>query len=173
MELGVRVRRQVGEMPAGGAGFAGDEGGGGEIPQAEGFVESVEAAAGHPADVEGGGAEAADVGAVAQHGIEAANQWFKAILFVGESGGDERPAKLGFPACLDRLAIARRPAAAPRAEQLVGERVVDNAEFDSAPVRPGDGNRRLAVAVGEVHGAVDWVDDPHRLRQAVRRGQVG
>ena len=89
MEFRVRILRQFGEMSVGRAGFSGDQAGRREVPQAEGFVEAVEAAASQPADVKGCRAQAADVGAVMQYGVEAPDQRLETCLPVGEARGNQ------------------------------------------------------------------------------------
>ena len=66
----------------------------------------------------------------------------------------------------DRRAVEPRPAAAPGGEQFVEHRIVDDPDLDPAVGDAGDRDAEMRHAAGEVRGAVDRIDDPHRPARA-------
>ena len=89
IEIGWVTFRNLPEMPGGGAGFQGNEAGGGEVPGTNVFVVDVQAPTGDPADIEGGRADAAQVAAPVDHGVEAPDQRLQVVLVIGEAGGEQ------------------------------------------------------------------------------------
>ena len=66
----------------------------------------------------------------------------------------------------DRAAVERRRAAALGGEQLVAQRVVDDADERAVGVLAGDADRPLRDAEEEVDRAVERVDDPAHAARA-------
>src|SRR5215217_6415193 len=63
----------------------------------------------------------------------------------------------------DRLAVQPRPEASLRSEQLVADRIVDDAQRRPATDHEPDTHTEHGYAVRVVHRAVEWVDDPDAL----------
>src|SRR5829696_4455954 len=63
----------------------------------------------------------------------------------------------------NRLAVQPRPEASLRAEQLVADRIVDDTQRRPAADHEPDAHAEHGYAVGVVHRAVEWVDDPDAL----------
>ncbi len=129
------------------------------------FPEAVRAPRGHVAQVERGRAVAADRSGDAHHAVEGAQPLLEALVQVVGKAGDQQAVDQA-PRARDaqRPAVQVRPLAALGGEELVAQRIEDRPRDDLAVHRERHRGAEEGVAVGEVHGAVERVDEPHMAR---------
>src|SRR5690606_15754103 len=144
------------------AGFAHQQHARGDVPRLQaGFEVGVGAAAGHVGQVQRGRTGAADVLGVAQQLAHALELGAGAHAFARREAGDEhRPGKVLAFGDADAALVERRAAAAAGGEQLVAERIEDDAVDRLAILDQRDRYAPMRPAVQVIAGAVERVDYP-------------
>ena len=155
--------RLAGEVADQATGLGDHQRAGGHVPGVQaGLEEAVVPAGGHVAQVQRGGAGAAQAGAVLHHRLEHLHVAVEVVATAErEAGADQR---FGQP----RAARDPQPpvvqvgaAAARGVEQVIARGVVDDRLLHLAAEGQRDRHAVHREAVQEVRGAIERVDDPH------------
>ena len=145
-----------------GPGFPGDQQACRQVPDFQlDLPVAVHAPAGHEAQVQGGGAQAADAlspQGEALHVVEVILGVGEAV--VGEAGDQQAAGELGLAGGLNGGAVEGGTLAALGGEHFVPDGVVDHRQGHLILMRIGNGDREDRQAVGVVGGAVERVDVP-------------
>ncbi len=149
-------------MATHGASLRGYQSGRCEIPQAEAFVITVKTTGRQPADIECSGAQSPNVGTMMKNTSDPLHHVVNSFFDVRKPCGNDGPAQICLVSHSDRRSVQLRALPQFGAEKLVGEGVVDDAKGYLSVLAVSNGDGRLNVAVGVVHGAVDRVNNPNR-----------
>ena len=125
------------------------------------FEETIYAAAGHVAQIQCGRAFTACTGGFADHVFQDGQMGVQhALVYYRETGGDQAFVHVDAFGNANTAVVQERAHATAGGEHVVTVRVVNHRLLDLAAVCQRDGNAVLRVAVNEVGGAIDRVDDP-------------
>jgi len=152
----------AGEVAHQGAGFAGDQLAGGEVPRLEGqFEVTVNAACGDVAEIQRGRAGAAEVGALGEQLAENVHIGCGVLLRLKrEAGGQNGAVQVAGGAAAQAVAVQLCALAAGGGEQLITHRIVNHGHFSTAFNAYGDGNGEMGKALNKVGGAIQRIDNP-------------
>ncbi len=137
--------------------------------------ERVDATGRDVAEIERRGAGPADARGLEHHGaqhVEVAVEMLQ-VRAIRKARRDQSRLQRRALAHADLVAVELRALAAARAEDLLAQRIVDDAVLDLARARDGDRHGEHRKAVHVVRRAVERIDDPLILVVAARAALLG